>query len=473
MVFVNRQTELNWLEEVYRSGRAQLLVLYGRRRVGKTELLRFFCREKKHVFFVADLAPDREQLAAFSQRLWERAYGQAETGFSFPSWEAAFRFMGGLARQEQLIVVLDEFPYLMEANPAIPSILQKVWDEELRNTGVICILCGSYVGVMEREVLGYKSALYGRRTGQYLIEPLHFHDIAGFFPGRDSLWLVEAYAVLGGVPAYLLEFMDEDDLFAGIARRVLRRGTFLYEEPRFLLMQELREPANYFAVLRAIAHGKTRLNEITQAAGLHDRSATSRYLDILRDMGLIRRLVPVTEKQPQKSRRGIYRLRDQFLRFWFRFVYPNRSDLEEGETERVLETRIKPHFPDFVGPVFEEVCRQHLRFLGQRGKLSFYPYRLGSWWDGQNELDLLAINEDESAILVGECKWWGKPVGANVLSELQQKVKAVVPHFQRPPQVYYALFARNGFSEELHQKAAERHDLLLIEACQFHGNGNL
>ena len=467
MIFVDRKAELDWLEEAYQNPRARLLIIYGRRRVGKTELLRVFCRGKRHVFFAADLGPDHEQLASFSQRLWELAYGEATPGFTFPSWEAAFYFLSGLAGEQKLVVVLDEFPYLMERNPALPSVLQKVWDKELQKTRLLLILCGSYVGVMEREVLGYKSALYGRRSGQYLVEPLGFHEIAGFFPGQDPLWQVEAYAVLGGVPAYLWEFAGEDDLFAGIARKILRRGTFLYEEPRFLLMQELREPANYFAVLRAVAHGKTRLNEITQAAGFHDRSAASRYLDILRELGLIQRLVPVTEKQPQKSRRGIYRIKDQFLRFWFRFVYPHRSELEEGEVERILETGIKPFFPEFVGPAFEEVCRQHLRLLGRQGKLPFYPSRLGPWWDGKNEIDLLAISEDESAVLTAECKWWTKPVGINVLAALQQKIKSVLPLFDRPPQPFYALFARNGFTEEL-RKAAEKHqNILLVNAVEF------
>jgi len=467
MAFVNRKTELQWLQDAYDSGRAGLLVLYGRRRVGKTELLRVFCRDRKHVFFVADMAPDREQLAAFSQRLWAQAYGQADPGFSFPSWEAAFRFMGSLARQEQLVVVLDEFPYLVQANPAVPSILQRVWDAELRDTRILCILCGSYIGVMEREILGYRSALYGRRTGQYLVEPLGFDNVAAFFPGRDPSWLVEAYAVLGGVPAYLLEFAGEQDLFAGLARRVLRRGSFLYDEPRFLLMQELREPANYFAVLRAVAHGKTRLNEITQAAGLSDRGTASRYLDVLRDMGLIQRLVPVTETNPQKSRRGLYRLQDQFLRCWFRFVFPNRTDLEEGETGLVLENRIKPYFAEFVGPVFEEVCRQHLHRVGRRGELPFHPSRLGPWWDGKNELDMVALNEHETAILAGECKWWIKPVGANVLFDLMEKAKAVSPLLPQVPRIYYALFARNGFSEELRQIAAQQDNILLFQASQL------
>ncbi|MEW5899758.1 MAG: DUF234 domain-containing protein, partial [Bacillota bacterium] len=235
-----------------------------------------------------------------------------------------------------------------------------------------------------------------------------------------------------------------------------------------LLMQELREPANYFAVLKAVAHGKTRLNEITQTAGFHDRSAASRYLDILRDLGLIQRLAPVTEKQPHKSRRGIYRLKDQFLRFWFRFVYPHRSELEEGEGERVLETRIKPYFPEFVGLVFEGICRRHLRLLGRQGKLPFYPSRIGSWWDGKNEIDVLAISEDESAILAAECKWWVKPVGANVLAGLQHKIKAVLPLFERPPQIFYALFARSGFTEELQEEAGKQQNILLVNASEFH-----
>lgn len=470
MEFVNRVQELDLLHELHRSERSELFVLYGRRRVGKTELLRAFCRDKRHLFFVGDLSPDRELLAAFSQRLWEFAQGEAEPGFTFPTWEAAFRYLAGLARNERLVVVLDEFPYLVEANRALPSILQKIWDELLKDSLAMLVLCGSTVGFMEREVLGHRSPLYGRRTGQYLLEPMTFADAAAFFPRRDPFWRVEAFAVLGGVPAYLAQFREVDDLLEGVGRHILRKGAFLYDEPRFLLMQELREPANYFSLLRAIAGGKTRINEIAQASALADRGAVSRYLDTLRDLGIVERVVPVTEDAPHKSRKGVYRIRDQFFRFWFRFVYPYRSELEEGEGERVLESRIRPYLPEFVGPAFEEVARQQVRTLARQGRLPFQPVRMGAWWSGDEEIDLVAFDEQGGALLAGECKWWGGPVGRNVLSELKRKTGVMLAQtagrWRQPPQITYALFSKAGFTPEL-AEAARREPVLLFEAGEM------
>lgn len=462
--FVNRAAELRLLEELHASGRAELFVLYGRRRVGKTELLRAFCRGRRHLFFVADQTPDREQLAAFSRRLWALGQGEPEEDFTFPSWEAAFRFLAGLARDERLVVVLDEFPYLVEANRALPSILQKVWEEVLQASRVMLVLCGSFVGFMEREVLAHRSPLYGRRTGQYLLEPLGVADAAAFFPGRDAVWQIETCAVLGGVPAYLSQFRGVDDLMDGIASRILRKGTFLYDEPRFLVMQELREPANYFSLLRAVAGGKTRLNEIARASALPDRGAASRYLDTLRELGILEHAVPVTEDVPHKSRKGVYRLRDPFFRFWFRFVHPYRSELEEGEAEAMLRQRVAPRFPEFVGPVFEEVARQHVRALGRRDGLPFRPARVGAWWDAGEEIDVVAVDEEGTALLAGECKWWQGPVGEDLLGELKQRVAVLLGRtagrWRQPPRVFYALFSRAGFTPEL-RAAAAREGVLL------------
>lgn len=458
------------MNEFHRSGRAELFVMYGRRRVGKTELLRAFCSDKRHLFFAGDLSPDRDLLAAFSQRLWTFGQGDADPAFTFSTWEAAFRYLAGLARDERLVVVLDEFPYLAEANRALPSILQKVWDEVFKDTRLMLILCGSFVSFMEREVLGHKSPLYGRRTGQYLLEPLTFADAALFFPGRDPLWRIEAFAVLGGVPAYLAQFHVAEDLLEGVARHILRKGTFLYDEPRFLLMQELREPTHYFSLLRAIAGGKTRPNEMAQASSLADRGAVSRYLDTLREMSIVERLVPVTEDAPHKSRKGSYRIRDPFFRFWFRFVYPHRSELEQGEAERVVESRIRPHFAEFVGAAFEEVARQHVLDLAREGRLAFQPARVGAWWSGAEEIDVVALDDDSHNLLVGECKWWSGQVGVNVLRELQAKAGALLAHtagrWRQPPHVTYALFSRAGFTPDL-VETARRESVLLCEAREL------
>lgn len=289
-MFVDRETELTQLNTLYTSGRAELFVLYGRRRVGKTELLRAFCAEKPHLFFIATLSSDHDQLATFSQQVYRFIHASVPEGFTYPSWEAALRALAEI--EKRVIVVMDEFTYLISGNKALPSILQKVWDETLRNSQVMLILCGSYIGMMETELLGYQAPLYGRRTGSALLEPLALRAVSAFFPNYSPVERLEAWAVLGGMPYYLSAFSDQTDIFTNIRQHILERQGLLFAEPRLLLLEELREPRNYFSILRAIAFGRTRLNEIAQGAGVGNSSITARYLDILQQMHLVERRVP-------------------------------------------------------------------------------------------------------------------------------------------------------------------------------------
>jgi AAA+ ATPase superfamily predicted ATPase len=299
-MFINRKAELDQLSDLYHSNRAELFVLYGRRRVGKTELLRAFCVGKPHIFFIATLSADSEQLATFSQQIWGFDHPETPNGFTFPTWEAAFRALADLPGRP--VLVLDEFTYLMSGNKAIPSILQKVWDERLKNTQVMLILCGSYIGMMETEILGHQAPLYGRRTGSALLLPLGLPSSALFYPKYSLEEKFLAWAVVGGMPYYLTAFSDRQDVLANIRQHILdARSGSLYSEPRLLLMEELREPRNYFSLLRAIAQGSSRLNEIAQASGVGSAPTVARYLDILQQMRLITRRVPATESQPEKG----------------------------------------------------------------------------------------------------------------------------------------------------------------------------
>lgn len=248
-MFVNRERELNLLEQCYRSDRAELFVLYGRRRVGKTELLRAFCQGKRHLFYVADLGTEAASLAEFTRQISGFAFGRADSLSPFASWDAAFEFLASQAITERLVVVVDEFTYLIDANNAIPSVLQRLWDTHLQSTRLMLVLCGSYVGLMEQHVLAYRAPLYGRRTAQWQLHPLTFWDAALLLPGYSSEDAVRAYAVLGGIPAYLQQFDPSQSLSANITEHILAQGHFLHDEPRFLLLQELRDPSRYFSVL--------------------------------------------------------------------------------------------------------------------------------------------------------------------------------------------------------------------------------
>jgi len=375
----------------------------------------------------------------------------------YSTWEDLFNALPQAAKNERLVVVLDEFPYLVTAHPPLATILQRVWDQTLKNSQIMLILCGSYIGMMEETVLGYQAPLYGRRTAQYLLEPLQFKDARLFYPSFDLEDQIRAYAVYGGTPAYLHTLKPQQSLRENILDGILSRGSFLYDEVRFVLQQELREPRNYFAILQAIAAGKTRLNEIKQATGIEGATA---YLDTLQQLHLVERIVPVTETQPQKSRRGIYRLKDHYLRFWFRYVHPNRSQLERGGAQIILENQVIPEIDHFSSLPFEEVCQQFFWQAGFSGKLPFVPTNIGNWWNANEEVDLVVLGEND-AILV-ECKWTSKPVGVDILAELERKSDLVRPELANR-QIRLALCSRSGFTPQLMKDVEQRTDIMLLD----------
>lgn len=452
-MFIDRKTELDLFEQRYRSDRAELFVLYGRRRVGKTELLHAFCANKPHIFFIATLSSDAEQLATFSQQVYGFTHAEAPPGFTFPSWDAAFQALAEIPMQPRPIIVLDEFTYLISGNKSIPSILQKVWDERLKNTQIMLVLCGSYIGMMETEVLGYQAPLYGRRTASTLLRPMDLASAAEFFPGYSAEEKFVTWAVVGGMPYYLRTFQDSQDVFSNIRQHILdaQSGT-LFNEPRLLLMEELREPRNYFSLLRAIAQGRTRLNAIAQGAGIGTVTTVARYLDILQQMRLITRRVPATETQPEKSKKGIYQIDDHFLRFWFRYVHPNQSSLDLGLADAILQQRIKPDLDHFVATAFEEAAITFTGRLAQAGELGFFPERIGGWWNRDAEIDVLAINLSEKIAWFGECKWTVHPVGARVLDDLKRKADVFMKDHGIKT-VQFALFSRNGFTPDLEDQS--------------------
>jgi len=454
-MFVNRETEFVFLEERYRSDQAEFVVLYGRRRVGKTELLHHFCQGKPHIFFVADLGTDESNLAHFSRAVSQHVHGDSEIEGLYRDWDQGLSRVARLAQEERLVLVFDEFTYLVGAQEGIASILQRLWDENLRHSKIMLILCGSYVGMMMQHVLGYRAPLYGRRTGEWHLQPFSFDASQLMIPWLTAEDQLRAYAVLGGMPAYLAAFNPQLDLLENVDLQILQRGTFLHNEPRLLLQSELRDPTTYFSILEAIAGGATRPNEIAQRAGLPLSSLTY-YINNLRDLGLIDRAVPATEPSPERSRRALYRLTDGFFRFWFRYVLPNRSLLEQGQTSTVVK-RVEDQIDVYTGPVFEDVCRQQVWDLNNEKRLPFSVQRVGSWWSRTAEIDLCAIGED--GLLLAECKWWSGPVGLNVLDTLRARSHEVkLP--ESPHRIHLALFSRSGFTPEVEDVAREEGVLL-------------
>lgn len=459
-MFFNRERELSFLASQCRDDRAALIVVYGRRRTGKTSLIRHFTRDRRAVFYVADTASRSDQLAAFSRAAFQGVGEESLGETRFSDWETALRFVASRAVDEPLLLVMDEFSYLCDSDGSLPSVIQRLWDAELRHSRLHIVICGSYVSFMEREVLGMKNPLYGRRTGTWRLEPFDFAEARLFFPERSVGDQLGLYGVFGGIPAYLERPDPHAEIGQNIIDTILTRGAPLYDEPRFLLMQELRDPHTYFSICKAVATGRTTPNEIAQGAGLSDRGVASRYLQTLRDLHVLERRVPATERNPERTRRGRYYLRDPYLRFWFRFVLPNVSALEAGDPERIYRSRIEPWLEQHLGRSFEEVCLQRLRRLNDEDALPAMYDRIGGWWRGREEIDIAAVS-DKGSLLLGECKWTRKPVGLDVLERLKAKVSRVRADMKRQPgDVRLSLFSRSGFTDALKARAAAETVLL-------------
>lgn len=459
MTFVNRESEIRFLLDRMVSNQAELIIVYGRRRIGKTELLRKAFGKVKAVYFVADLGADQDQRRRFSQAInlsHPTPLLQADIP---PNWDALLRYIITLAEKKRRVLVLDEFPYLCSSEPALPSILQRIWDEVGKDSKLYLILCGSFVSFMEREVLSHKSPLYGRRTGQLLVHPLPLHILKGFFPGYTPEERISAYAILGGVPAYLIQFSDKLSIRQNIERHILKPTAILHDEVRFILMEELRDPKHYLSVLQSIAFGNTRMNDIVQRTGI-ERGPVSKYLSVLQDLRLIERETPVTEKHPEKSRKGIYRLSDNFFRFWFRFILPYKSRLIEGEERKIMEEEILPHLDNFIGQAFDKICVEILQFMTEQKKIQLSYDRAGRWWNGSEEIDLVAISKDKP-VFAAECKWSKKPVGMDILRELRRKALLISPEGYKD-NLRLGLFSRSGFTKEI-ESLGKKGEIELID----------
>jgi AAA+ ATPase superfamily predicted ATPase len=460
--FINRETELAALESLWRSPRAELSVLYGRRRVGKTELLRHFCQGKPAVFFLAAQIKEIDNLDRFQAAVREALPTLDLSGVIFRDFPGALNFLARQAVRTPLAVILDEFPYLCEENPGLPSQLQAFWDQIARQTRLKLILCGSHVSFMERSILAERSPLFGRRTAQQRLLPLSPFDATRFFSRSAEAERLTLYGILGGTPAYLALMDPSLSLRENLLAAALRPQGYLYEEVPFLLRTELMAPATYASLLRAVAGGCTRLNEIAQRAGV-EPTTSGKYLSILRDLALVRREVAFFDRAPERSRRGLYVIQDNFVLFWFRFILPNQVAIEAGNGGRVYDEIIVPALDGHMGPVFEEVCREYVRLRpADRGGLI---RRVGRHWERDWDLDV-AAEDSRGQLLVGECKWTRCPVGRDALRQFQSRAANHPLLARRRPQLLF--FSKAGFTQGAIRFASEAgiqvvnlHDMLV------------
>lgn len=458
-MFIGRKEELAFLEEKYKSKEGQLVVIYGRRRIGKTETIRKFCENKQHVFYTCVECPDEQQLKAFSSRLLQTGMPASQYIDSFSDWEQAFRSILEVPGEDKKILVIDEFPYMVRANRSIPSILQKLWDEVMKNSNVLVILCGSAMSFIEKEILAEKNPLYGRTTGILKMNEMNFYDAVQFVPNYSAEDKIATYALLGGIPHYLKQFDDKVSLKENILKNLLTRGSILYSEVEFLLRQELRETSTYNVIIEAIALGNTRLNDIYQKTKI-EKTKLSAYLKNLMDLGIIYREFSIDEgiKEQANVQRGLYRVKDNFFRCWYAFIFPNISELEAGDCKGVYEHILKPELDNYISYIFEDICKEYLRAKNRKEELPFYFSKIGRWWNKTDELDIMAVDYSKKNYIIGECKYRKSAFAIKDLKKMQQKFALN----NKETSIYYWLFSKSGFTQEV-INAAEELNLCLVD----------
>ncbi|HJF09311.1 MAG TPA: ATP-binding protein [Lactobacillus crispatus] len=454
-MFVGRHQELEQLNQVYQENDFQFTVIYGRRRIGKTSLINEFLKDKKAIYYVALEENAEDNLKRFSDAI--SIFKNTDQGGKekFANFEECFKEITRLAQKQRVILVIDEFPYLAKAYPTISSMLQSYIDHEFKETNLFLILCGSSMSFMERQVLGYQSPLYGRRTLALKLEPFKLSEAHEMLPklSKEDAFIINT--VCGGVPQYLSYMSDSMSVADNIKKNFLSKSGRLFDEPNNLLQQELRDPTNYNSIINAIASGASKHSKIAQSAHLQTGPLTT-YLNNLIDLGIVEKKLPVTEQKKSKSKNIVYRICDGMFRFWYTFVGKQTDLIERGLTD-LAWVKVQKGLSDFMGPEFEKYSQDFMWSQDMNEKIVPNPFiHLGNWWGTdkrthqQVELDIVGFSDDERDGYFGECKWKNEPISRSVLEKLITNSEI----FKYPIKHYY-LFSKSGFTDSC-QELAEK-----------------
>lgn len=456
--FIDRKNEMAFLESEYQNNTSSLVVVYGRRRVGKTSLISEFGRNKDMLYFLATEENEIQNKENFKEKIAVFCNNKLLQNATIQNWDDIFETFINYNSNSKKLLIIDEFQYLCKANSAFSSIFQRIWDTILKDKNIMVILCGSLINMMESQVLNYNSPLYGRRTGQIRLTQIPFKYYNEFFNTLDEKHLIELYSITGGVPKYIEMFNEYDDIFEAISKNILNKQSFLYEEPNFLLKNEVNEVGSYFSIIKTIAQGNHKLSKISTVLEI-PQTGLSKYLQTLINLDILEREVPITEINPEKSKKGLYKIKDNFILFWFNFIYPNLSYIETNNSEVVL-TKIKSNFIDnHVSYIYEQICREKAWDFNIANNLGYN--KIGKWWNNTEEIDIVAINEDTKDILFGECKYTNKPIDIDILVELERKVKNVEWNSNNRKEKYI-LFSISGYTNRLKDVVNKRSDVILI-----------
>lgn len=462
-MFHCREKELKELNKRYCKENFECIVVYGHRRVGKTALINEFCKGKPTVFFSALNASPLENLEALSRAIYEKDHPGAETAPVYPSFDAAFEEITGMAEKERLVFVIDEYPYLAKADKSVSSRLQHIIDRTWKDGKLFLILCGSSMSFMEYQVLGYESPLYGRRTGQLKIQALTYKEIKEFNPSLSDEQQALVYGITGGIPHYINKLNVEDDVDAALKENLFDTSSYLFEEPENLLKQELREPAIYNSVITAVAGGASHSNEIATKVGI-ESTICAKYLKVLLDLGILVKETPVTEKPGKKT---IYAIGDHFFRFWYRFVPQNMSAISAGRIDRIYDPVIKKYFSDYMGLVFEQMCREYLFRYAENVPVALSD--VGQWWGTdpktkkEAQIDIVGTPAEGNEYIIGSCKYRNAPVGTDELDLLRSYADV----FGKGEKYHFYIFSKSGFTEGL-IKAAGRGEVTLVTLAEMY-----
>ncbi len=454
---IGRKDEMERLESLYQSDKFEFMIMYGRRRVGKTTILQEFAGKHKSIFFSAQEKNDTLNRTDFSETV--QRYFEADYMSAFPDWKTALDYVGRRADSERIVLIVDEFPFMAAANPSLKSILQHQIDHDWKNKNILLILCGSSVSFMVNEVMGYKSPLYGRITGSMEIAPFDYLESAEFFPDYSEEDKLIAYGILGGVPRYLNAFDPTASIRGNIEKELLTNGAFLYDEPQTLLRMELREPLVYNSILEAVSNGCNRIIDISNR--IHEeKSKCSKYMLTLQSIRLLEKRVPCGE--PTESKKGIYEITDNYYRFWYRHIFTNQSYYGMLGIEKACEEIIQG-LNDYMGPVFEQICRQYLVRLAKAGKLPFVPYKIGKWWGTnpklkqQDDVDVLAFDRSGTKAILCECKFRNRPMPMEEYEDLLDAAEA----FPEVKEKYLIFISKSGYTAAVKRRAQKEGARLL------------
>lgn len=456
--FVGRQRDLAELNAIVAQGGAQFILVYGRRRVGKTTLVLRWAQQtgRPFIYWVATRDTPAQLRLGLARALWTWAHPGSNAAPRFDTWTEVFETAGDLIGDQPVIFIMDEVSYAVESDPALPSHLQAAWDHLFKDRNATLVLAGSHIGLMV-DLMGPNAALFGRFTAQLPVDPLPFAALGDFLPRYSTAEQVAVYAVAGGVPAYLERFNDRERLGTNIQRLFMKRTGMFRSEP-FVLVGDVirRETQTYEALLKAVAAGKRTPHDISKMVGLTS-PYVGPYLKQLESLHLIERRLPATvppDKRADKrktSRTSHYHLADPYLRFYFRFIAPNLGLIEQ-ELTGVLWKRIAANFRSFVGlTAFEDLCREWVLVQAREERLPFVPEIVGSHWAAEAQADVVAINWQEQQLLVGECEWGVHAVSRSLVRELLEKAPLVAPG--KGWDIHYALFSRAGYTDAARAEA--------------------